>query len=56
MKRFTLASLFPKKKRKTKKRTTKQMREAKKYKKLSKVQCNDTGTDCIWDDKVTVFD
>ena len=46
--------------RKTKRVKNKKSRrkpnDTNKYTKLSKVQCNDTGADCIWDDKVTAFD
>jgi hypothetical protein len=54
---FTLFTRKRKPKRKSmRKPKSRRNQDKNKYNKLSKVQCNDTGTDCIWDDKVTVFD
>ena len=61
MKLFAITKRRKPTRMKNKKKTRKNKKNRKKsdaikYNKLSKVQCNDTGTDCIWDDKVTVFD
>ena len=48
-KRMKRKSMYKKSKRRSK-------RKVNKYTKLSKVQCLDIGTDCIIDDKVTLFD